>query len=80
MIWKELKDFCNSLSEEQLNFPVRINREEEMISCLKTEILEENYVMDEYNEGAYPESEASGDEGELKVVFPKGFPMINEVF
>ena len=61
MNWKELKDFCNSLSDEQLQFPVRINREEKAIVFLETEILTENYYIGEEDEGCYPESEAYDD-------------------
>ena len=80
MNWKELKEFCNSLSDEQLEFPVRINREEESIVFLETEILSENYYIGDRDQGCYPESDAFDDIENLKLVYPKGFPIINEVF
>ena len=88
MKFKELKEFCNGLTDEQLNETVRIMREEEVISSIHPpEILKEDLVYDpeERMEGCFALSELGEDfikenEGHLKVAYKKGTPMLWEDF
>jgi hypothetical protein len=48
MYWKQLKDFCNSLNEEQLKKDVVIMRDEETISRINAKELGED--EDQINE------------------------------
>lgn len=81
MNWRELKDFCNSLNEEQLEKQVIIWREDEAIANISPMVLEEDYYMDpEEDEGCYPESEASSPIESLKKVYEKGDPILTEEF
>lgn len=93
MEWKELKEFCNSLTEEQLSKQVILWREEEAIIDISASCLEEDHYMDtnEPENGCMPESEAKsmidvnpGDYpngmDEFKKVYDKGDPLLHENF
>ena len=91
MKFKEMKDFCNGLTDEQLNEKVRIMREEEVISSIHPpEVLKEDLVIDpeESQEGCFALSEMGEDYiqaikesgAELKVAYKKGTPMLWEDF
>lgn len=74
--WKELKEFANSLSDEQLQAPVRWWGEEMSGCVFKAHQLEEDYVTTDY--GCEPASVQEYDEGDepYEVTHPKGTPML----
>ena len=87
MKFKEMKDFCNGLTDEQLNEKVRIMREEEVISSIHPpEVLKEDLSLDtEISDGCFPFSEVEGsytkeEFAKLKVAYKKGTPMLWEDF
>lgn len=94
MTWKELKDFCKELTEEQLEKKVIIWREEEVISNLQAETLEEDYYIAKtglYDEGCFDETTAldlikdnpkdyPNGINDFKKVYDKGFPVLSEDF
>ena len=87
MKFKELRDFCNGLSESQLNETVRIMREEDVLSSFHSpEVLTEDLSLDpEESEGCFPFSEVKDSYTEeefaqLKVAYKKGTPMLWEDF
>ena len=87
MIWKEMKHFCNNLTDEQLNEKFMVMREEEVLtSFYPPAILEEDLSLDpEASEGCFPFSEVKGsytkeEFAQLKVAYKKGTPMIWEDF
>lgn len=88
MVWKELKNFCNSLDEEQLTKEVVIWREDESVSDLTPLILDEDHFIDQEDSenGCFPESEIKNfdpieiGEMKLKKVYDKGDPILGENF
>ena len=80
MTWNELKEFCNSLPEDQLGKKVVMWREDEAINDIWTERLSEDHYMREDDEGCYPESEASSPIEELDKVWSKGDAILWEKF
>lgn len=86
MTWNELKEFANSLNEEQLNKPVILWRESEAITDISAEALAEDHYIDlEEDEGCYPLSAVglTVEEAEEKgfvLTHPKGFPILHEGF
>jgi len=80
MNWKKLKEFCNSLDEKQLENEVILWREDEAISDIEPQKLEEDYYISEYDEGCYPESEATEPIEDLKKVYDKDTPILIENF
>lgn len=94
MNWKELKDFCNGLTEEQLEKKVILLREEEVISEMEAQQLVEDYYIDETgvaSDGCFEEStakdliEKNPDDypngmDHFNKVYDKGFPLIQENF
>lgn len=84
MNWKELKDFCNSLPESELNKTVIVWGEEHGIANVCAEQLSEDYYYnpDDPDVGCFPISDMkdlSGEDKEsLEVVYSKGTPMIIE--
>ncbi len=78
--WNEIKEFANSLSEEQLAKNVVLWREDEAIGEIKTALLDEDHYMGPDDEGCYPESEASEPLENLKKVYSKGHPILFENF
>lgn len=93
MNWKELKDFCNNLPESELEKNVILWREEEAITDISAEQLDEDqYVnIDDSDDGCFPMSEAesqiksdpedfpNGLDG-FKKVYEKGQPILHENF
>ena len=91
MNWKELKEFCNLLTEEQLNKNVILWQEDYCISKIETLVLDEDYYKgDNTSEGCFPLSEAkdiaddpdefpNGVEDLIKV-YDKGHPILREDF
>jgi len=95
MNWKQLKDFCNSLPESELEKNVILWREnaEDCISDIDaSELDEDNYVIIESEEdGCIPESECQSliknneddyPEGmeHFAKVYDKGHPILHENF
>ncbi|WP_281321993.1 hypothetical protein [Flavobacterium aestivum] len=86
MNWRELKDFCNSLPESELEKKVILWREdaEYVITEIEAEQLEEDYYIDLDNSenGCFPVSECKDLEPDTKIkrVYKKGNPILHEVF
>lgn len=80
MQWSDLKEFCNSLPEEQLKRGVILWREDEVINKIEAKILQEDYYIGEDDEGCYPESEAEDPIEILKKVYSKGDAVLEEDF
>lgn len=80
MKWIKLKDFCNSLNDEQLQKKVIVWREDEAISRINAELLPEDQYIGDGEEGCYPESEVSEPIETLKKVYSKGDPILWEKF
>ncbi len=75
LTWQDIKDLANSLSEEQLQQPVKYWTEGEGGSIGDANILEEDYVSD--GEGYAPRSEMPSEViDEDEPVFLKGTPML----
>lgn len=91
MTWQEMKYFCDSLDEKQLQSKVLVWREDECISALVPITLEEdNYVLDDAD-GCVPESEAlyimnlepqeyPNGLSDVKKAYDKGHPILMEDF
>lgn len=92
MNWRELKDFCNSLDEEQLQKKVLVWREDECISKLEPIPLDEDHYADpdDCEFLCFSESEANkmvadnidfpNGLDDLKKVYDKGQPILQEDF
>ena len=80
MNWKQLKEFCNSLDEEQLERKVILWREVEAISAIDAMKLQEDHYIGEDEEACYPESEAKEPLDNLKKMYQKGDPILWEDF
>lgn len=86
MKWKELKEFANSLDEQQLEKEVIVWRESEVVSPISAFKLEADYYMSEDDdEGCYSLDDAGitldeAQEQELKKVYDKGHPLLSEDF
>jgi hypothetical protein len=84
MNWKQMKEFANGLSDEQLEKDVILWREESAISKIDPDILKEDHYFDEKeDEGCYTLSEAGisieeAQEKGLKKVYDKGDPILFE--
>ena len=81
MTWNELKEFCNSLPQEQLERKVILWREDETINKIEAEQLSEDHYIGENDEGCYPLSDANltvddVDRLGLKKVYSIGFPIL----
>lgn len=73
--WQEIKDLANSLSEEQLQQPVKYWTESEGGSVGDANVLDEDYVTD--GEAYAPKSEMPAIAiDEEAPVFPKGTVML----
>lgn len=95
MNWKQLKDFCNSLPESELEKEkdVVLWREEEAITDISAEQLDEDHYVEigEEENGCIPLSEV---ESQIKnyfteypnglehfsKVYDKGHPILHEIF
>lgn len=93
MNWKQLKDFCNNLSESELEAKVIFFREDEVITEIEAEKLEEDYYVDNNNkeDGCMPLSIAESivnDDPDcypngilhFTKVYDKGHPILAEIF
>lgn len=86
MNFRELKDFCNSLPESELDKKVILWREdaEDVITEIEAEQLEEDYYIqvDEPENGCFPVSECKELEPDVKIkrVYKKGHPILSESF
>jgi hypothetical protein len=92
MTWKQLKEFCNNLPENELKKKVIMWREEECVNAIEVMALDEDHYIDPENDenGCFPESEAkifiededAYPEGmkDLKKVYDKGHPILWEDF
>lgn len=91
MNWKQLKDFCNGLTEEQLQEKVIMWREHEAVNEIEAMALEEDNYMNtniDYNDGCMSESEMKSQinknhnlsREDFKKVYDKGFPVLWENF
>lgn len=90
MNWKQLKDFCNGLTEEQLQEKVIMWREDDVVNNIEVRELEEDHYInkDDYDNGCFEESEMKSqieNDDELTVdnfkkVYDKGFPVLWENF
>jgi len=84
MNWIELKEFCNSLNEDQLSKKVILWREDEAITDIETLKLEVDHYIDEEegNGMCFPISEWEGqiDDSALRKVYDKGTPLLVENF
>ena len=94
MNWKQLKNFCNNLSESELEKNVMLWRESEAITNIEAEELgEDQFVDDEadWGDGCFPLSEAESfiktcpedyPDGlqSFTKVYDKGHPILTEIF
>ena len=92
MNWNELKTFCNSLNEEQLQHKVILWRETEAISNIETLTIEEDQYVepDVIGDGCFPKSEAEyiiknqpeeyPNMDSFKKVYNKDTPILHEIF
>lgn len=92
--WKDIKEFVNSLTEEQLSKRVILWREDEAINKIQPDVLEEDHYIDKEGvvvEGCVDESTAKElikDNPEdypngmkhFTKVYDKGFPILFEKF
>lgn len=78
--WKDLKDFANSLSEEQLNHEVVFWSEEHAGKLVSVYVLKEDYI-NVSGEGVEPRSLYKGEEGyDEPATYVKGTPILNQHF
>lgn len=92
MNWKQLKEFCNSLPESELEKKVILWREDEGINKIEAEQLQEDHYIDpeESENGCFSESDAKtmlkdkdaypNGLGDLQKVYDKGTPILWEDF
>jgi hypothetical protein len=93
MTWRELKEFCNKLHENELNKDVVLWCENETIHNMDAYLLGDNYYMDPRNpeKGCFPEfiikADVDNDEElliseikRLKKMHDKGDPMLGGEF
>lgn len=79
MNWKELKEFCNSLDEKQLEKEVIIWTEETAMGDLQASEVEENIYFDpEDSESTYYEKDAPVPVENLQIAYHKGDPILFE--
>jgi hypothetical protein len=93
MNWKQLKDFCNSLPESELEKNVILWREDEAITKIEAESLKEDHYIDIENSenGCFPEYQMKSfisedeeaypnGEKDFKKCYDKGHPILLEDF
>lgn len=84
MNWKELKEFCNNLPLSELENNVILWREDEAITDIGAEQLDEDYYIktDEPEDGCFPDSEIDSLEQDIEItrVYKKGHPILHENF
>ena len=84
MNWRELKDFCNTLDENQLTTKVILEAEDRSIVNIEASKLENDYYVNEMDgSGAFfPLAEWEGEETdpELIKIYDAGRPILCEDF
>jgi hypothetical protein len=82
MNWKELKDFCDKLPENELEKKVILWREDEVIGDISAITLEEDHYVDpeQTENGCFSESEAIGIIKHNKEDFPGGMDYFKKVY
>ncbi|AWW32158.1 hypothetical protein DN752_19555 [Echinicola strongylocentroti] len=90
MNWKEMKEFCEKLNENQLSKNVVLWREDEAITDIHPMQLEEDHYREHDSIYCMPESEAreivKGEPeypnglSDMKKVYEKGHPILWEKF
>lgn len=86
MTWNQLKDFCNSLLESELEKKVILWREdpEDVVTEIEAEQLDQDHYIDIENpeDGCFPVSECKDLDPEIKIkkVYQKGNPILSEIF
>jgi len=82
MTWKELKDFANSLTDEQLVNNVILWREDDVVNKIDAMKLEEDHYVDWENteNGCFTASEAQVPLKDLHLAYKAGHPILNEDF
>lgn len=93
MNWKELKDFCNALPEQELPKKVIMWREDECVNDIEAEVLDQDHYIDpegQSPENCFPETHAReiiedkdaypNGMSDLKKVYDKGRPILWENF
>ena len=85
MNWNQLKDFCNSLTEEQLQKNVLVWREDKAFSNMEPIVLNYDMYIGLGEEGCYPLhevdlTEEQAEEEGLTKVYSKGDPILMEDF
>jgi len=85
MNWQELKDFANSLNEEQLKCKVVLWREDEAVTKIETSIIEDDQYIISGDEGCYSLADGGYTEDDIEekglvLVYEKGHPILNEDF
>lgn len=84
MNWRQLKEFANSLPEKELDKKVILWREEEAVTKIEAEQLEEDHYIDLDNSenGCFPLSELEhlDPSTRIKKVYDKGHPVLWENF
>lgn len=81
MKWNELKDFCNSLNEEQLEEKVRLFLEEDVILDINAENITEDQYTDTESDGCYSLEDAGLNKVDVEElglikVYSKGLPIL----
>ena len=84
MNWSQLKDFCNSLPMSELENNVILWREDEAITDIGAEQLQEDYYIkkDEPEDGCFSCSDCDNFEPDIKIerIYQKGHPILHENF
>ena len=92
MNWKQLKEFCNKLPENQLENNVILWRENECVNTINAEELSEDHYIDleDSDNGCFSFTDAKSfikDKdaypngfNDLKIVYKKGHPVLWEEF
>lgn len=85
MNWKELKEFVNSLNNKQLEAKVILWREDEAITEIETNILEEDQYIILGEEGCFSLTDGGYTENDIEekgliMVYEKGHPLLMEDF
>lgn len=80
MNWKEMKDFCDGLTEDQLQKKVILWREEEAVSDIEPMKLEEDYYVDDEADGCEMESDVLEKIKENPEDYPEGLEHFRKAY
>jgi len=82
MNWKQLKDFCNNLSELELEKKVMLWRENEALTDISVEQLDEYHYIDpdDSENGCFPELEMKSQINMSPNDFPHGIHHFTKVY